>query len=195
MSLLSFENGALSASDMTNKICLALRHLHDTLNAELHRQDFWHNTVFQGMHIIPILGQLLALGSVTSHRTDMTTMFVEPFRLSAILYSCALRARFGIDTVQSEPVYARKLQHILMSQRSDHYITPNLFGWILAVAYTSICGIEQKSFFSRALFDHMKTLAIADYTEFEERLESIVWDSTLLPARSQSLRHLFISEL
>lgn len=192
MSLLSFENSVLSASDMTNKICLALRHLHDTIDVELHRQEFWQDTIFPGMHITPILGQLLALGSITSQRTDKTTIIVESFRLSAILYTCALRARFGVDTVHLEPVYARKLHLILISQWSGHDISSTLFGWILAIAYTSICGIEQKTFFRRALLDHMKTLAIVDYTEFEKRLESIVWDNNLRPAQSHALRQLFI---
>jgi hypothetical protein len=192
MSLLSFENPALSASGILSGICLALRHLHATIDAELHRQEFWHDTVFQGMHIIPIVGQLLALSYVTAQGTDRTNIIVEPFRYSAILYTCALRARFGVDTVHSEPVYARKLQLKLISQWLDHDTSSTLFGWILAIAYTSLCGIEQKSFFRRALVDHVKTVTISDYTELEERLKSIVWDNNLLPVQSHTLRQLFI---
>ncbi|PVH98069.1 hypothetical protein DM02DRAFT_657718 [Periconia macrospinosa] len=164
------------------------------MNAELHRRDLLKDLMFQGMHIIPILSQLLVLGSVCPQRKDENPTFVEAFRLSTILHLSALRAKFGVDTVHLEPIYAEKLQLLLASRWLGHDISSEELGWILAVGYTAKCNAEQKSFFGKALLDHVKESAVPDHARFQERLESIAWDTNILQDQSQDLQKLFLEE-
>jgi len=157
------------------------------------QRDVWNDPIFQGMHIIPVLGQILALRPINSEGTESTCKSLEAFRLAAILYISALRARFGVDTTSWEFLYAGKLRDILSSEWSDQNTSSSTIIWILALSYASQCKIEEKGFFWEALMGHTTTSNIVCYADLENKLKTIVWDADLLVDQSRTLRALFNS--
>lgn len=177
---------------MIGQISLAIQKLQEMMHAEVLIRDIWKDPMFQGMHLVPIIAQLLALNSLPSRSNECANTHLEAFRLSAILYMSALRAQFGVDTFSSNHLYVTKLRALFASDRMDTVNDTNLRIWILAIAYTSSNNGEEVSFFRQALLHSLESLVIASYERVTEILKSIVWDEEFLAFQAQSLRQLMV---
>lgn len=177
--------------DEISNVCQAIRNVQSLLHTEMCHRNIWQDTVFQGLYIIPILGQVLAMRPQDTNEARETNMILEAFRLAAILYISALRAPFGVDTISVEPLYTTKLHSTLTSQSLVDCNPLKVLVWIFSVAFTSNCDTEQKHYFQKALESLLVTLEIVNFAELKEEIATVVWDEDLLASQSQSLQALF----
>jgi hypothetical protein len=158
----------------------------------MRHRNIWQDTIFQGLYITPILGQVLAMRPKDIDEARETSTILEIFRLASVIYISALRTRFGVDTLSGEPLYAAKLHSTLTSQSLVGDIPSTMLAWILSVAFTSNCETERKHYFQKALKNLLVTLEIASFAELKEKISTVVWNEDLLVSQSQSLQELFI---
>jgi hypothetical protein len=183
-------NDTMSAEEAVSIICDIVRDLQGKIRTEMQLCDVWQDTIFQGMHIIPILGKTLALHRIVTPVGNEINQLVEAFRLAAVLYISALRARFGVDTLLSEPLYAGKLHDLLVTGSLVRHVSSSLLPWILAVSYTSNCCTEQKISFRKALMELVIEPEAIDYFALRQKVSRVMWDEELLPVQSQILQTL-----
>jgi hypothetical protein len=179
-----------SVTEEISRFCWAIRQVQDIIRAEVQQQDIWQDTMFPGLHISPILGDLLAMRPADVDKEEHAGKILEAFRLAAILYVSALRARFGIDTLSGDPRYSWKLYSLLSSSLLEE-APPVLLTWILSVAFTSQCLPEQRNRFAEVLQELLATMEITNFGYLKGSIEQIVWDEGILVSQSQSLRTLF----
>jgi hypothetical protein len=175
-------------------ICAAIRYVQSLLHTEMRRRKIWEDTVFQGLYIVPILGQVLAMRRQSIDDVEERNAILELFRLAAVLYISALRTPFGVDTISTEPLYAAKLHSALISYSLVEGISSLVLVWVLSVAFTSNCEIDRKHCFKRELIGLLVTLDIANFQTLKETLTAVVWDEDLLASQSQCLQELFLSD-
>lgn len=168
----------------------AIRSVQTLLHAEICSRNVWQDPVFQGFHIVPILGQVLAARQKCLEESQN----LELFRLAAVLYISALRAPFGIDTTSTETLYASKIHTILLSLPSIEGTPPTMMAWVLSVAFTSNCDTDMKHYFGSTLRKLTASMHIADIEKLKNVLETVVWDEVLLASQSFSLLTLFLSK-
>jgi hypothetical protein len=170
--------------------CSDLKTVQGIMRAERMRRNLWKDTIFPGLHISPILGDLLAIRSEIneSNESENATVTLEAFRLAAILYVSNLRAKFGIDTLSGGPRYATKLRIILPSSSLAQGAPPLLLIWILSVAITSQCLPEQRLWFTEVFNDVLVAQNITSFPILLGMITNITWDEDLLMTETQSLK-------
>jgi hypothetical protein len=157
------------------------------MRAEVGRRNLWEDTIFPGLYISPILGDLLASRAEVDE-ADIDTVTLEAFRLAAVLYVSNLRAKFGIDTLSGGPLYITKLRALLSSPPIVREIQPMLLIWILSVAFTSQCLPAQSTWLSEIFTDILATKNITSFADLKATITQVVWDEDLLISQTQSLR-------
>jgi hypothetical protein len=174
-------------------MCSAINHLQEKIRAELASHRVWDDPIYPGLHVSPLLGQLLALKSMA--QTDAAgKQLIETFRLAAIIYISNLRARFEVDTSMQTSLYAQKLLAILREHDNE---TPGLAEqdlrlWCLTVAATSRCLSDA----DRPVFVTLcsRTMIAGSLTTFEAflgRLKLFVWDEELLDVEWSRAQDIF----
>ena len=129
-------------TEQISTFCLDLRLVQDIMRVESEQRNLWKDTIFPGLHISPILGDLLTSRPLVDG-VESASVVLEAFRLAAVLYVSNLRAKFGIDTLSAGPHYASKLR-VLLSLHLNQCAPPALLIWILSVAFSSQCLPEQQ---------------------------------------------------
>ena len=171
------------------KFTQSTQRVQDMMRTELRHRNLWQDTMFPGLHLSPILGELLAL-AIPHVDSSETGDVLEVFRISAILYISALRARFGIDTLSAVPHYVEKLYACLFSSSSE--LPPSLLIWALSIAFTSHRHPDRTNWFGQVLRARSLSMGITNYEGLLTILAETVWDDELLPLQSQSLQSIFV---
>ena len=136
---------------------------------------------------------MLAIRSVEADGAGHTNGVLEAFRLAAILYVSALRARFGVDTLSGDPQYVMKL-HGLLSTSLIEEVPPVLLAWILSIAFTSPCPSGQRNWISNIFQALLVDMEITNFEQLRATIERVVWDEIFLDSRSRFLQALFEPE-
>jgi hypothetical protein len=184
-----------SATDQITNICEALRNVQALLHTEIRSRNVWQDATFQGLQIVPILGQVLAMPRPRLDEPDTLNIGLELFRLATVLYISALRTPFGVDTLSAEPLYASKIQSILISLSTIEDIPPTMLVWVLSVAFTSNCESDVKNYFEARLVELIVVLGITGFKNLVELITSFIWDENLLASQTFSLCTLLNSQI
>jgi hypothetical protein len=114
-SITSPQFSSLSPIATISKFCLDLKRVQDLILAESIQRYLWGDPIFPGLHIAPILGDLLVVRPRVRGGVDTAATVLEAFRLAAIIYIYSLRSKFGIDARSISSRYAAKLRTVLSS--------------------------------------------------------------------------------
>jgi hypothetical protein len=182
----------ISAVEKISRFCGDLRRVQELMRTESDQRDLWNDTIFPGLHISPILGDLLAIRVDLHDEADIATKSLEAFRLAAILYICSLRAKFGIEVLSIAPRYAAKMRALFLS--SEVFVReaePTLLNWCLAVGCTSHCLPDQRAWFSEVLGSVMVAKGVTNFPDLMATLTQVFWYEDLLMTETESLNGLF----
>jgi hypothetical protein len=183
-------NDSNKPMESISKFFVDLRRLQGFMRFEHDHRDLWKDTIFPGLHISPILGDLLSAHFEQADETDIANVMFPAFRFAAILYVSGLRSKFGIDSLSAIPIYAGKLRNSL-EIISSREIQPNLLLWILCVGYTSPCLPEQNEWFQSRIQEILFNLDITNLANLKDLLYQFVWDEELISPQSQLLEGIF----
>jgi hypothetical protein len=184
---------ASSNDSMNHKIagfCSDIKKLQDVMWNEISQRELFEDTTFQGLNLMPILGDLL-MTRVKVDNEDISTVTLEAFRLAAIFYVCNLRAKFGVDTLSGGPLYATKLLALLSSSSFRQEAPFNIQIWVLSVASSAFSIPAQRDWFSRLLQEAMASQNIGSSEDLVKALDAVVWHKGLLDNQTNLLRQLF----
>jgi hypothetical protein len=173
-----------------SRYCTDLKDIQDIMLVRMSEGNLWSDTMFRGLYIFPILGDLLAT-RVEVNNDDTDTVVFEAFRLAAVLYVSSLRANFGVDTLSADSLFATKLRTHLISSPFKQEAPLSLLLWVLSVASSSQYIPEQRDWFVELLNDVMVTESIASFEELRAILVEVVWDEKLLDTETNALRAIF----
>jgi hypothetical protein len=185
-------NSESTIEEIISRVCTDLREVQGLIRVKNDRRDLWSDTIFPGLHLSPILGDLLSMRQQQSNEAGSISRTLEAFRLAAVLYTCYLREKFGIDTLSGRPLYASKLRACIPSLQPEE-LPFDLLVWILCVAYTSGFS-EQNRWFGERLQVILAAQNITNFDDLKVFLILLVWDEDILSTQSQYLRTLFESE-
>jgi hypothetical protein len=189
-SIMSTQFSSLSPIEKIYKFCLDLRGVLDIMLNESTQRHIWSDPIFPGLHIAPILGDLLVARPHVNEGADIATTSLEAFRLAAILYIYSLRSKFGIDALSIASRYAAKLRNLLSSSLFDQEPTQTLLIWILAVGCTSDCPSEQRVWFGEKLEIVLVSRGITRYHDLIAIISQLVWYEDFLMSETV-LKELF----
>jgi hypothetical protein len=175
--------------DKISRTCNILGEVQKLMHDESYCRDLWKDTMFAGLYISPILGELLRRRSSVYDDHDGYYVW-EYFRLVAIVYVNNLRLLFGIDSLTGVPLYAGKIISLLNSSL-QHIIPRNIYIWGLVVAFTSSTLESQMSLLHRTLVNFLQQSSISNYEELSSVLQGVLWSEELLQPQSKVLRHLY----
>jgi hypothetical protein len=183
------EECAISAMEKIFRTCNLLGEIQKLMHSESCQRDLWKDTMFAGLYISPILGELLRVRS-SDYEGHNGRYIWEYFRLAAIIYVNNLRLLFGIDSLTGVPLYAGKIISLLDSSL-QHVIPRNVYVWGLVVAFTSSSLEPQMSLLHRFLSNFLQQSFISNYEELSSVLQEVVWSEELLHPQSEALRCLY----
>ena len=174
-------------AEKISRICTDIRQVQDVMRVEINQRDLWNDTMFRGLYIFPIIGDLLAI-RVDVDGDDGSGVHLEAFRLGAILYVNNLRAKFGVDTLPGDPLYAGKLQELLSTSTFVNETPSTLLVWVLSVAATSQYIPDQRDWFIELFTEISIRENIGSYGELMAILTQLVWDESLLDIQPNVLQ-------
>jgi len=152
----------------------AINHL---IVSELQTRDLWDDGVFGGLHVLPILHELLS--------SESNSTFVSAFgrqemcRLGAILYLAAIRQRFRINLVRG--VYISRLK-TLIATADELGIDQHgpLFLWCLLIAGASTKISEEREWFIAKLVEIITRMGLCSWERVLTVLKEVLWIDRLL---------------
>jgi len=170
-----------------SRLCSEIKQVQDVMRVEISQRNLWNDTMFRGLYIFPIMGDLLA----TRAEIDSDeTVKLEAFRLAAILYVNNLRAKFGVDTLTGDPLYADKLQELLSTSSFMRESPSTLLIWVLSVPVSSQYIPDQRDWFIERFNEISVRENIGSYHDLIDILTQVVWDESLLDIQPNMLQNL-----
>ena len=184
-------NSNSTTEEIISRVCTDLREVQELIRVENDLRDLWRDAIFPGLHLSPILGDLLSIRQQSDEAGSISKK-LEAFRLAAVLYISYLREKFGIDTLSGMPLYASKLRACIQLFQPEE-LSFDLLVWLLCVGYTSDVP-EQNRWFGERLQAILDVHNITNFDELKVLLIQLVWGEDILSTQSQYLRTLIESE-
>jgi hypothetical protein len=116
--------------------------------SELIVRDFWDDSIFAGLHIVPVLSKLLSI-RYEAVECDPAFAKQEACRVGAILYLAGIRRRFGWNLATN--IYIPKLKDSIIAQDDSNLEKTDLILlWVLMIGGVQSFMHEEHKWFVSA---------------------------------------------
>jgi hypothetical protein len=161
--------------------------------SELTVRDFWDDSVFAGLHVVPVLSKLLSI-RYEAVECDPALAKQEACRIGAILYLAGIRRRFGWNLATN--IYIPKLKDSIIAQDdSDLEKTDSTLLWVLMIGGVQSFMHEEHKWFVSAAANLVVHSRYSMWEELMAVLCEVLWIDGILEAECNKFQGEVSAEL
>jgi hypothetical protein len=194
--LISTSDLTLLEACLTGDMAIAVNELlalNQFIVSELAVRDLWDDGVFAGLHVVPLMSQLLSIRYDTSG-SDPTFERQESCRIGALLYLAGIRGRFGVNLTTG--VYIPKLKDAIIAQGSSSLeITDPILLWVLFIGCVQSIRHAEHRWFVSATADLIMGLQWSMWEDLMASVRGVLWIEGILQIQCDEFRREVSAEL
>jgi hypothetical protein len=146
--------------------------------SELIVRDFWDDSIFAGLHIVPVLSKLLSI-RYEAVECDPAFAKQEACRVGAILYLAGIRRRFGWNLATN--IYIPKLKDSIIAQDDSNLEkTDPILLWVLMIGGVQSFLHEEHKWFVSATANLLVHNRYRMWEEVMPVLYGVLWIDGIL---------------